>query len=1724
MTSARPNALCLAVAVAISSSIIGTQALADRRLQTKSAVIPGNGYAEFIQSEVMLQPTLGLNEQPIAKSSTTTYPYEPRRSEGYDLPSTSFTEVLYSIHGGVSTVDQFETDEDNVAQKYTKVLKVGGEGVFRFTHNLEEKELLIEVRDGMTDQDSVEAIRYQVLCIQALEPFTKIASPEQLATVLEVASDRAGNLGTNDHYVALATIEVEKVEVNGRTFMRLIALDDQPPELQRLGQSLFVNDEALLAAATSAYMQVHVLEENLQQQALNDLLAHSKPVGYVVHVEDDTRVYPAPAGYPKLEVKEAPGEVIVFRGQKPNPDDIAFVENLYKLWVEAETNTPAPAATWVKKYRVKSYQYAIRSRQMALLEGFAARHDAGVNKDQPTTLTDEDKLAVLALSYYECLQLALSIATPAQAVEFEFTPEHVRAASSVITPTWLQIQLAKHFSFKPALKELLISQNFVKGIMNLIPVVVESQLDVFNHNEQFAAKVVSNMARQTVEWERQLQEHIATKSELIRVKNQLELISETATANEKKKHRALELKQQVEDDLVLIRKVLKKLEEQSQKLQYKVERIQYLQQHLHDAIKETGMVYNTQLAEMLGIDYWDDSQPPEEQARLIIKRIHEIKRSVAVTDAAIEQPLEEAVKTKMADIEKQLDITPNNENDLNARYQSILHYLQQQLQQQTERIDAVIHNRLAKIQHQLDLIPDIDKEPKVRSLTIQQYTKQKAAQVNQEGFLQPSQTINEQEDIKSSYTRARKSALAATSAPDSSELNQDITTEDLNALKSMVYNTLLKNAALEEELKDISIPCHSKAMPEVLETLRAAGKALGRKSHLREKDDVYFQRQVISEDMRLYIREARQQSEEEAWFTLQSLEAILKIEINEGDDKATRLERVLTRLDSGDVPNDELSKMENFVWWEADRPDLEKHLERDLKAGLVGVDIILFGIRDRLKFIVEESDQRARERQAHYLTAMEKALNIHPHVNPAAKEKGKIFIAKLAGDLQIGFADDANLSDQQHALRKKIRELMEEVIETYDDEGAKRIRNNQIAVQLKIKGYKSHAGIDEQNCLIEEKLEHLDVEVLKAGQPEVDERIAAIENELDRQMARLGHKPRFALDRDVAMARRAIKKAESELAGVYHRLKTLRGKNVVLALNRADLRHISDKEKTALNQGMKDVQIGLGLAAVDEQTPEERMRDIKHFLLECSAEKRDEVLEEIRTKSNLNIRTGDLGLKEESDYFIAIAAYANSDVQNQSDEALGEVILTWKKYTQIAQFLREHDRKSMEVTLARLEERNLQENLDRKKQEVIDFEDYDKQAKTVYENEMVRLNLALEQTSDAVSKAEVALTEFQNVALDATEEAVGLKPDANDTHEQRLNALRNKQLQLGGNDGFGGRIRKLIQEQVHLQDEIKSRKAYIERMKIVLKAAEEAIQSDGGPFQYTPKQAKVLNAIQKFTQQHPLKKQALDAAIGLTVVARESGKAIPLLTTFDFDDEFAPIRMRALAGNHLRFDQASRIVEIFKSLRTSSSESQPPRVLKEVQILSYRARQEIATGAQEYDDEILGMGKAGIHYVEYEPKDLKSFPEYFAARSASGNRIIALLREGLISKVELEHHMKAVRGVDGYQTVTEFEHFLGYKHGVKVPEFRKVVQMLSDEGTEEFMQSAFTPVTVTATGPAGMKESVAGMQEYATALIANYVLDDVAFDNGRRTLAFLTHAQDTLAPYAHAVGLSESDL
>ncbi|WP_422452332.1 hypothetical protein [Endozoicomonas sp. ALC066] len=663
MSNTHHNVLSLAVAVAISSCIINTEVLAARKLQTKYAWLLDNGGSEDTRSEVMVQPTLGDDQQLVLKSFTTTYPYAPSENDDYSRPAIgiSFTEALYGIgNEGVASVDQFETGENDVAQKYTKVLKVDGEGIFRFTHNLAEEELVIEVRGGMTEQDSVAFVREHLDIRPPFEPLTKIATPMQLADLLEAASTRTGILGSSDHYLALATIEVEKVAVDGRTFMRLIASGDQPPELHRLGQSLFVNDEALLAAAASAYIQVHILGEDIQQQALNELLANNKPVGYVEHFGDNTQVYPVPAGYPKLEITEALGEGIVFHGQMLNPHDVAFVENLYKLWVQSGGNNPAPAViTMLRRYKIRSYEFVIRNRQMALLEKFVARRNAGVNKVQPTILSREDKLAARSLAFYESLQQALALATPDKTYgteEFEFTLEHIRIASLVITPTQMCNQLAKQFDFKPVLGNLLKNPHFFQIIRKAIPIIGdinEAQIDS-GKDQEFTSKVMIDMARQLLELHNNLEQQRAKKTKF---KN-------------------------------LNRKLLRVT------------------------------------AEELGIENWANLLP-REQVRTISKKIQEIKRTLATTLAATEQPDYEIITTKLEGLEDLFGITPDNENNLVARLQSV----QQHIRYKTELDDEEAPQRLDNMETELGLISDEEDAPEARQQAILKHLEQQEALV-----------------------------------------------------------------------------------------------------------------------------------------------------------------------------------------------------------------------------------------------------------------------------------------------------------------------------------------------------------------------------------------------------------------------------------------------------------------------------------------------------------------------------------------------------------------------------------------------------------------------------------------------------------------------------------------------------------------------------------------------------------------------------------------------------------------------------------------------------------------------------------------------------------------------------------------------------------------------------------------------------------------------------------
>ncbi|WP_257254266.1 hypothetical protein, partial [Endozoicomonas sp. SESOKO3] len=693
MTNARPNALSLAVVVAISSSIIGTQALADRRLQTKSFDIQGNKHVEFTSSEVMVQPTLGDDQQPIPKSFTTTYPDRTQVRADYGVPSEGFTDILSGIKGGVSSVDLFETDDNDFARKYTKVLKVGNEGIFRFTHNLAEKKLVIEVRDGMTDQDSIEAIRNQSGDIQPLDPLTKIARPEQLAGLLKGANERAGNLGEVDNYVALATVSVDEVEVNGRTFMRLVAAADEPPELQRLGQSLFINDEALLAAATSAYTQVHILKDDLQQKALNELLSCHKPVGYVVHVGDETQIYPLPAGYPKLEVDQVSGEMIVFRRQKQNPTDIAFVESHYDLWKQ-----------------FKDHRTQVNTADAAKARNAHAAAVLGMN-DWDDTWSLEEQARLLRKKIDE-----MNRSVAATFTGTEVTPEQA-----------------------------------VKNIL----AVIEGQFGIVSDNEndlggrsEFVLQHLRQQAEQTDE---------IFRDKLTIIEGQLGLPANKKD-DPKARHEMIRMHlwlnlAKVGQQPYFQRQYQQKLEAKKnclQKFQHMVNLLPTIDKHLRDSVAEARVYINTQLGAELGIDNRDDTQPLEEQERIIREKILEIKRTLDEKDATTTQPWQEAVKARLAPIESRLGITLNHEDDLDTCYQSI----QQQLQQKVELNNVVIQNSLTNFESILGLVSDNRKNPEVRRQAIQQHLKRQQAWVAQ-------QLLQHEDSRTDAEIKARYATIAA---------------------------------------------------------------------------------------------------------------------------------------------------------------------------------------------------------------------------------------------------------------------------------------------------------------------------------------------------------------------------------------------------------------------------------------------------------------------------------------------------------------------------------------------------------------------------------------------------------------------------------------------------------------------------------------------------------------------------------------------------------------------------------------------------------------------------------------------------------------------------------------------------------------------------------------------------------------------------------------------------
>ncbi|WP_257293061.1 hypothetical protein, partial [Endozoicomonas sp. ONNA1] len=1624
MTNACPNALSLAVAVAISSSMMGTQAQADRRLQTKSIDIQSDGHAEFIRSEVMVQPTLGDDQQPIPNSFTTSYPDQSQRNTDYVPPSLSFTAVLSGVDGGVYSVDQFETGKNNLAQKYTKVLKVGDEGVFRFTHNLDKKALHIEVRGGMTDPDSIAAVRAQLGCVPSLEPSTKIATPLQLAFLLEGVDDRAGSLGRSDHYVALASIEVEKVEVNGRTFMRLIAAGDQPPELQSLGQSLFVNDEVLLTAAASAYIQVHVLGEDLQQQALNDLLAYSKPVGYVVHAEDDTEVYPVPPGYPKLEVSEAPGEVIVFHGQKQNPHDIAFVENLYKLWVKAWLNNRTPAAaTRVNKYKVKSYQYVIRSRQMELLDQFANQLAA-----HPNAELDEDQLMMLA--DYESLQQALSSATPDAADEFQLAIRHIKVAESIITSPWIQVQLAKHFGFKPALRNLLTNEHFLKEFMSIVN---GEAANAFDYDEEFASKSGADMTRQILERESRQKELQTKEVRLAQLKKLYHLEMDKANPNDEEQLTTQRHYQNIEGELAEVRVKLEDLKNQERKLQREVKRIPELEQQVRDARKEASNHYNAQFAKELGIVNWDDTQPQKEQARRITGKLNEIFRAVAAT----KQPEEEAVKTNLAAIEVQLGIAPdnendldarfqsiqrhlqqkekltdeaiwnrlivieqlgeqhlqhlqklkkqknwlqelqqeldrtpalrrevrdpiektitdyyvqlaeglgisnwvvtepfeeqarlirknihkikrsgksrkkavieklaavegqynifpNNENDLEARFQSIEQHLQQHLQQQTELIEGVIRNRLANLEVQLGLVPGDEEQMAYRQDLIRQHLRQQIDQVDQDYLRQQSiktgaekiaatkarfasiakhlniQNFDDNEDIETqqkrliqriqtlnthaakeeTFVKLRQEAMATVLGL---ELNEDSTLEDRQELIEHRQLRLYRLADFEKELEHISVsghpittlseledvlqdirtPGHPRFKPEVLDKLSAVEEALEMRE-LNSEDDEYYRRQAISRDIQTYISEARERAEEDAQDVLRAVEEILGINVNESDDKGKRLDRILAKLADDEVTEKKLSDIHNALWGEEDFTPANSIAK-------------VRRLSERLSLYVMDSDLRATTQQTRLLKAIEDELGIDRNEHVAAKERGKNFVAKLADDLKIDIVKDASLNNQKAVLKARFQALDDAVSKPCDDEGKRRGIHNEIAYQLGIQGYRDDAPADDQTHLIKEKLQQLNKAVFMAGWPKFNERITAINAELDRLMACLGPKPRYVLDREVAKAKSDTEKANSELEKLRRKLDAVHRKQVVIA-HPDDVHPDTDKVITALNQVMKHIHTELGLTQDDNHTPEDLLDDIERFLQkEDDAVRRVETVQKLRdTIKELKIPfKNDPDNQSEADHIKVIREYTASHGRDKVDQALGELPETRRQYAQVRKFLHEYDFRATELANAQDEEKQAREALDTKNQAIGHSKDINPKAKTQLERSREVLDLVLEQKKAITSEAQEALKAHE-AKLKAIEDHVGLKPAPTARYADRVDALRNKQIEMGGLDGTGGKILQLTQKQDRLNRQIEFRTAEIEQLKEVLKAAEKAVENEGGPFQYTPKQANILTDIYAF--------------------------------------------------------------------------------------------------------------------------------------------------------------------------------------------------------------------------------------------------------------------------------------
>ncbi|WP_422134611.1 hypothetical protein [Endozoicomonas sp. ALD040] len=1687
MANTRPNALSFAVAVAISSSIMATDAMAERKLQTKSADILNKGHTEYTRSEVIVKQTLDNDQQPIPKSCTTTYPDQTQVRADYELPSEGFTDTLSGI-GGASSVDLFETDEKDVAQKYTKVLKIGNEGIFRFTHNLAEKALVIEVRNGMTDQDSIAAVRNQVGDLQSLEPLTKVASPEQLTRVLKGAHERAGQLGEMDNYVALATIEVDEVNVKGRTFMRLIAANDQPPDLVRLGQSLFVNDEVLFAAATSAYTQVHVMEEDLQQEALNDLLHCHQPVGYVVHVEDDAQAYPVPVGYPRLEVTETPGEVIVFRGQKQNPADVAFVEGLYNMWAEEARNPPSAAKTQIKKDKVKGYQHTIRSRQMALLENLAV--ELHTEEDSQATLQYEEDLWTLI--HYEYLEQALTSATSDGADEFELTVEQIEDAFPVLTSTWVLNRLEKRFSFKPALRNLLTNPLFIQTIQEEIvddSYLNQLQDDTLEVIEKLTSKPISDISRQMNEMDDKQVFLLIKELSLRHLRKEINLETQKDTISERGRLRADQLKQQINKELIQLRQERAQEKELMQKLEQEVECNPEQSIKTHGARIRARIARSAQMAKELGIDNWDDTKPNEEQLRIIAKEIGKINRLVVAIFTATGQSDDKTVKAKPAVTERERGVDSVKEFSL-----GYLQYIQQLLRQNREVTDEQVRKRLAIV------------ESKQQSTTAKLQREAQKSWLQKDWLRKLQQEAEQVPALAQQVHDARTGSIKVRNAQMAAELGID-NWDDAQPVEEQAR--LIRNKIVELKQWVAATEQPDKEAANVKPTA-----ITGKRDIISVNEDD----PVILQSIQQHLQQKEERTDREFQNSLSDIERRLGLVPDSEKTLEFRCRAVREHIRMQDAQTEiELAKRKKSIrslQKEIERAQVERKEERtdqEIQDSLSGIERQLGlvpdsektlkfrcrAVREHIRMQDARTELELKKRENSILRLeieIERAQVVRKEVREviaAARQDYNTRMTAVPGIVATGQPEEEAFKEKLAAIEKALE------LDHLDREDDVYYRRN--AISEEIHTYIAEAGKNAEK----EALEILET---------VEEIFKLEVNQDDHKTTRLERVRRKLKSGDVSESMlneidAVIWKIESSLGYQIAKKIQILQKFITFHVETPDVDWQVTKQQRKMLEAVEDE---LNIDTSENPSAKERGKGFAAELaldLEVEFEKGASLNDQKYALSNkiqaLREKVNDHYDTEE------LTRDANNEMARQ---------LNIEGYKNDA---------PLEDQIS-LIEKTLQE-LDEEVDIVGRPKIYDRIA--AIENELDRQMACLGKTQyvpdHGLATARRVVKETESELADVHHKLNTLPDNEDDTALYQVM-----------NGDIDEKSKTLYEYEIARQaGEIESGKADIEGMEEALKADEKAAENDGcpfrySPFQYTPGQAEALEALHKFSRQHPLKKQALEAALSLEQSALARGKPIPCLSGFMLYDEFAPIRLYAMFGYDL--NQARRIAEVFKSLKTTlleyphdslfANQLQLLNTLKEIQTLTQKVTNEMGKGSQQYDDVIHALGSTVTHFVEHSAEDQKSISEYFSTDTASGKKMISLLREGLISKIELENYIKAARGVDGYQTVAEFEHFLGYKHGVEAREFRKTIRMLPDKDAEELIQSVFTPVVVAATGPTGIKESVAGVTDYTAAVIANYVLDDIAFENGRKTAAFLTYVQDTLTPYANAADLSESDL